>query len=105
MQVMCLCSAVDDDYLPLISFTMTFSNITPRQTVCEIITLIDDNDVEATESFPVTFDAVTSGVVIVSPDFTTVFIEDNDGIATYIVYTHMYVHVPMYHCVWGTSFC
>ena len=90
---------VIDDYLPLVSFTMTFSNITPRQTVCELITLIDDNIVEVTESFQVRFDAVTPGVVIGSPNVTTVFIEDNDGMdirlylyTQYILlYTHMYV--------------
>ena len=80
INVLCFDPSVIDDYLPLISFTMTFSNMTPQQTVCVPIKLIDDNTVEATESFQVVFDAVTPGVVIGSPDITTIFIEDNDGI-------------------------
>ena len=76
---------------------MTFSNITPRQTVCELITLIDDNIVEVTEFFQVGFDAVTPGVVIGSPNVTTVFIEDNDGIELGYNYTHIVrIHVCTY---------
>ena len=93
-RVICLYPAAVDDYLPITSFTITFSTIVPRRTVCEQVTLIDDNIVEATESFQFSFDAVTPGVVIDSPDITTINIVDNDGIHIY-VYTCTYVHTYM----------
>ena len=92
---MCLYPAVVDDYLPITSFTITFSTIVPRRTVCEQVTLIDDNIVEATESFQFSFDSVTPGVVIDSPDITTINILDNDGMDT-----KLYVYLTV-QCVNG----
>jgi hypothetical protein len=60
------------------SVTFSFSMNSPLQTVCEQVTLIDDNIVEDEETFQVTLDSVTPGVVIDSPDVQTIYIVDND---------------------------
>ena len=64
------------------SVTFSFSMNSPLQTVCEQVTLIDDNIVEDEETFQVTLDSVTPGVVIDSPDVQTIYIVDNDGMYT-----------------------
>ena len=76
------CIAVGEDYLPMNSVTFSFSMNSPLQTVCEQVTLIDDNIVEDEETFQVTLDSVTPGVVIDSPDVQTIYIVDNDGMYT-----------------------
>ena len=50
--------------------------------MCFNITITDDNEIESTESFTVQLlrDAFTEDYVILSPNETTVVIQDNDGI-------------------------
>ena len=75
-------TAVGEDYLPMNSVTFSFSMNSPLQTVCKQVTLIDDNIVEDEETFQVTLDSVTPGVVIDSPDVQTIYIFDNDSMYT-----------------------